>query len=139
MYKKIMVPVDLTHIEQLDKALATAADLSKQYAIPICYVGVAAAAPGAVAHDPAEFAEKLKQFEKLQAQAHGLPAATSAAFISHDPAVDLDATLLKAIQETGADLVVMASHIPGFPDYLFGSNAAYIAAHAKVSVMVIRH
>jgi nucleotide-binding universal stress UspA family protein len=139
MYKKIMVPVDLAHSKQLDKALTTAADLARHYAIPICYVGVTAAAPGAVAHDPTEFAEKLKQFETSQAQTFGLQAASSAAFISHDPAVDLDATLLKAIQETGADLVVMASHIPGFPDYLFASNAGYIAMHAKVSVMVVRH
>src|SRR3546814_14352707 len=31
MYKKIMVPVDLSHRERLEKAVATAADLSKCY------------------------------------------------------------------------------------------------------------
>ena len=138
MYTKIMVPIDLAHIEQLGKALTTAADLSKHYSIPICYVGVAAATPGSVAHDPAEFTAKLDQFEKSQTQAFNLQGASSATYISHDPAVDLDATLLKAISETGSDLVVMASHIPGFAEYLFSSNAGYIATHAKVSVLVIR-
>ena len=59
-------------------------------------------------------------------------------YTSHDPTADLDPTLMKAIEETGSDLVVVASHIPGFPEYLFASNAGYLAMHASVSVFVIR-
>jgi len=40
MYQKIMVPVDLAHVERLGKALGTATDLAKHYGIPVCYVGV---------------------------------------------------------------------------------------------------
>jgi nucleotide-binding universal stress UspA family protein len=36
MYSRIMVPVDLAHIERLEKALATAADLAKHYEITMC-------------------------------------------------------------------------------------------------------
>ena len=104
MYTKIMVPVDLTHVTQLEKALATAADLSKHYSIPICYVSVGAAAPGSVAHNPAEFAAKLEAFAHEQAIARGLSAVSSMAYTSHDPTVDLDQTLIKAIEETGSDL-----------------------------------
>ena len=138
MYKKIMVPVDLTHVEQLEKALATAADLSKHYSIPICYVSVSAVVPGPVAHNPAEFAEKLEEFAHEQARVRGLSEVSSVAYTSHDPTIDLDKTLLKAIEETDAGLVVMHSHIPGFPEYLFGSNAGYIAMHSQVSVLVVR-
>ena len=58
--------------------------------------------------------------------------------VSHDPAVDLDDSLMQAIADTGADLVVMASHVPGLPEHIFASNAGYLANHASVSVFVIR-
>jgi nucleotide-binding universal stress UspA family protein len=138
MYTKIMVPVDLTHVPQLDKALAAAADLSKHYSVPICYVSVTAATPGAIAHNPTEFAAKLDEFAKDQARLRGVENPTSKVYTSHDPSIDLDRQLIKAIEETGSDLVVMASHIPGFPEYLFASNAGYLAVHSKVSVLVIR-
>ena len=137
MYKKILVPVDLSHVERLDKALTTAADLSKHYGIPICYVGITTSQPSAVAHTPAEFAQKLKNFGKAQADKHGVDA-TTMALTSHDPAVDLDNRLMTAIDETGSDLIVMASHVPGLVDHIFASNAGYLAAYAKVSVLVVR-
>ena len=138
MYKKIMVPVDLVHIERLEKALVTASDLSKLYGIPVCYVGVSAALPSQIAHNPAEFTVKMEVFGKTQADKYDLQDVTTAAYISHDPAVDLDNTLMKAAEEIGADLVVMASHIPGLVEHIFASNAGYLASYAKVSVFVIR-
>lgn len=138
MYSKMMVPVDLAHEEPLEKALATAADLAKHYGIPVVYTGVSAATPGSVAHTPEEFRAKLEQFARDQAQSRGLKDTSAVAYTSHDPTIDLDQNLLRAIEETGADLVVMASHIPGFPEYLFASNAGYVAMHAKVSVFVVR-
>lgn len=137
MYKKILVPVDLDHVDRLDKALATAADLSKHYGVPVCYTGVTAATPGPVAHTPQEFAGKLEAFAKAEAGKHGIEASAKAC-VSDDPAVDLDGMLMQAIDDVGADLVVMASHVPGLPEHVFASNAGYLASHAKVSVFVIR-
>lgn len=137
MYKSIMVPVDLEHADRLAKALDSAADLSKHYRIPVCYVGITASTPGRVAHTPQEFAAKLEAFGKEQAARHGIEASTRTA-VSHDPAVDLDKILLKAVVDTGADLVVMASHVPGIPEHVFASNAGYLANHASVSVFVVR-
>src|SRR3546814_2391998 len=62
MYKKIMVPVDLSHRERLEKAVATAADLSKCYKVPAEMVAVTATAPGSVARNPEELADKLARF-----------------------------------------------------------------------------
>lgn len=138
MYHKIMVPVDLGHVERLEKALTTAADLSRHYGIPVSYVGVSAAAPGSIAHNPHEFEEKMTAFAREQAEKHGLADVSASACISHDPAVDLDATLLKAVRDDGADLVVMASHVPGLAEHLFASNAGYVALHAEASVFVVR-
>lgn len=137
MYSRIMVPVDLAHIERLEKALATAADLAKHYGIPVCYVGVTAATAGPVAHNPKEYAQRLEQFGRQEAGRRGIDGSVRA-YTSHDPAVDLDTTLIGAIHETGADLVVMASHVPGAAEHIFASNAGYLASHADVSVLVVR-
>lgn len=137
MYEKIMVPIDLAHIERLDKAVDTATDIAKHYRIPICFVGVTAETPTSVAHNPKEFAEKLREYGAAQAQSHGLEIET-AAYSSHDPAVDLDDRLIEAAKETGADLIIMASHVPGLPDHIFASNAGAVASHAAVSVFIVR-
>lgn len=137
MYTRLMVPVDLAHVEKLGKALTTAADLAKHYGIPICYVGIVAEPPGEVAHTPEAFASKLEQFGAAEARKHGVEA-TTRAVTSLDPAVNLHQTLVRTIVEVGADLVVMASHVPGLPEHLFASHAGYVASHAPVSVLVVR-
>jgi nucleotide-binding universal stress UspA family protein len=137
VYKQIMVPVDLAHIAKLEKALKTAADLSKLYRSPVCYIAVTAATPGSIAHNPAEFAERLEAFGRKQAEIHGHNATTKA-YMSHDPAVDLNDTLLAAVNEVGADLVVMASHIPGLVDYVWPSHGGKIASHSAASVFLVR-
>ncbi len=138
MYKHIMVPVDLAHAEQLQKALETAADLARLYKASVCYVGVTASTPSSVAHTPNEFTRKMEQFGQAQAAQYQLPNVSSASYISHDPSVDLDDTLMRAASETGADLVVMASHVPGLLEHVFASNAGYFASFSKVSVLVVR-
>jgi nucleotide-binding universal stress UspA family protein len=46
--------------------------------------------------------------------------------------------LLREAAEWGADLVVVGSHRPSMADYLLGSNAKTIVAHAPCSVLVVR-
>ena len=137
MYSKILVPVDLAHIDRLDKAITSATDLAKQYGIPLCFVGVTTELPSEVAHSSSEFTQKLQAFGAKQSQKHGLDIET-AAYPSHDPTIDLDKTLIKAANDNQADLIVMASHVPGFPEHIFASNAGAVASHAKVSVFVVR-
>ena len=137
MFSRIMAPVDLVHAERLVKALAVTADLAQHYDVPVTYVAVAAATPGPLGHNPAEFADRLAAFAAGQADAHGI-AATGLALTSHDPTTDLDDTLLKAIDEIGADLVVMASHIPNVADHVWPSNGGKLAGHASASVFVVR-
>ena len=91
-----------------------------------------------MAHDPDEFKARLDAFAAEQAEKHRVKS-TSAALISHDPTIDLDATLTKATTtDLGCDLVVMRSHQPGFIEYIVSSNAGFVASHASVSVLVAR-
>ncbi len=55
-----------------------------------------------------------------------------------DPAADLDRALDRELHELGVDLVVMASHLPGLRDYVFHSNAGFLASHTDLSVFVVR-
>ena len=137
MYKNIMVPVDLAHQKTLDKALAVATDLARHYGAALCVVGVTASQPSSVARSSAEYAEKLAAFAAQLSEKSGLKIETRAV-VSHDPARDLDSALGKAAGELGADLIVMASHVPSFAEHIFASNAGYLASHVERSVFIVR-
>jgi universal stress protein F len=137
MYKKIMVPVDLAHVEKLALALDTAAKLSKLYNAPVTYVGVTSSAPGPLGHNPAEYEKKLTDFIATQTSAHGIQA-DGKAVVSHDPAVDLDDALIKTANDTGSDLIIMATHIPNVADHFWPSNGGRLATHTNASVFLVR-
>jgi len=137
MYKKMLVPVDLAHVDKLDKALQTALDLAKHYNIPICYLGITPTMPTETAHSPEEYGQKLEAFAKEHGGSAGLDVSAKE-YVSHDPTRDLFKILTKAIDEQGCDVVVMASHVPGVQEHVFTSNAGYVASHADVSVFVVR-
>ncbi len=138
MFKLMMIPVDLRHTDQLQKALDLSADIAKHYDVPVCYVGVAGDVPTSIAHNAAEFEQKFRAFADEQAAKHGIKADCKV-FIGHDLVTDVDDVLLKAVDEIGADLVVMASHVPTITDYIWPSNGGKIAAHTKASVFIVRN
>jgi nucleotide-binding universal stress UspA family protein len=137
MYNRIVVPVDLAHSDKLTRALAAAADLSKHYHAEIYLLAVTTSAPTEVAHDPKEFSEELSKFAAAQGTALGVEFKSRSA-VSHDPAVDLSKVLDEQIHDLKADLVVMASHVPGFKDYIFASHSGYLASHTDLSIFVVR-
>lgn len=137
MYSDIMVPVSLAHLDQIGKALEVAADLARHYRAKVHYVGVTTTLPSEVAHNPAEFADKLRRFAADQGAAYGIDTQAHP-LTSHDPTADLDLTLCHAEEVIDVDLVVMASHLPGFADHFLGSHGSYIASHSKLSVFVVR-
>lgn len=137
MFNRIMAPVDLAHTDRLRRALDCAADLAKHYDAEITYVGVTSTTPGKVAHNPEEFAGKLDAFARDEAAKHGL-VAKAHSVIAHDPTTEVDDALMRATVEVDADLVVMASHVPGALDYIWPSNGGKLAEHAQCSVMVVR-
>ncbi|NOR31949.1 MAG: universal stress protein [Sulfitobacter sp.] len=137
MYSNIMIPVDLRHVEQMDRALSVAADIAKLYGAKVHIVGVGQSVPTKIAHTPAEYAEKLAAFAAGRSEVLGVTFAAHSE-VSHDPAVDLDHVLQHTADKMGIDLIVMASHVPGFAEHFISSNAGYIASHAKSSVLVVR-
>ncbi|MQX34988.1 universal stress protein [Roseospira navarrensis] len=137
MYSRIMVPVDLAHEDAMTKAMDQAADLSRLYDIPVIIVGVTVSQPTSVAHNADEYTAKLEAFTTAHAERTGV-GMESHPVIDHDPAVDLDAVLRDQCHTLGANLVVMASHVPRFSDVIFGSHADAFVRHGDVSVFVVR-
>ncbi|MGY6703126.1 universal stress protein [Roseinatronobacter sp.] len=137
MYRKVIFPVDLTHVDHLSKALQTAIDLATHYKAEICFVGVTGTTPTALAHNPQEYETKLRAFADEQGKAHGLE--TSICMRSSpDPTIDTDKTLLAAIKDLGGDLVVMQTHAPTAMDYIWAGHGDTIAAHSSASVFLVR-
>ena len=137
MFKTIMVPVDLRHAPASGKALSIAADFARNGNGTVVCVGVTSPGPGPLGHTPAEFEDRLRRFAAEQGAALGLELGAHAV-VSADPATELDRVLQKAIGTLGADLVVMATHVPGFAEYLWASHGGHLAAHSTVSVFLVR-
>lgn len=137
MFSKIMVPVDLAHPEQLTKTFGVVAELVKKFGAEAHLVGVTMSSPSGIARTPEIFAQKLNDFALQRSNELGVHFEAHTE-ISHDIRVDLDDVLERAAEKIGADLIVMASHVPGFAEHLFASNAGYLASHASLSVLVVR-
>ncbi len=137
MFKKIVVPVDLAHKEALSKALQVGRDLAKVNSAELHLVGVTTETPGPLAHTPQEYGAKLAAFAKSLSAEYGITVHPHPV-TSQDLKIDLERDIMRACDAIGADLVVIASHVPGLAEYVFSSNAGYLASHAKISVFVVR-
>lgn len=137
MFSKIMVPVDLAHASSLAKALKVAGTLAGTYDAEVCYVGVTTSAPSSAARTPDEFASKLEGFAAGEGKSHGVKT-SSRMIVSHDPSVQMNRELESEVADFGADLVVMATHVPGAADYVWSGHGAHLAAHSEVSVLLVR-
>ncbi|MEM7059171.1 MAG: universal stress protein [Pseudomonadota bacterium] len=137
MYKKIMVPVDLEHTELLSGALSVASQLAEANGGELIFAGVHGGPPSSVAHGPEEYAKALDGFAHSQPYAQ-IGKVSSLPIYSHDVGVEVATSLVKAAQDHQMEVIVMASHMPGWAEHVFHSNAGYVACHAPMSVFVVR-
>lgn len=134
MYKNILVPVDLSHPEPAEKTLKIAraiggADgrITLLHVLPEIPAFVAGEMPEGVLNRNLERAHK-----ELEAFGKG---AGAKAEVRHGHA---PTAILEFAGESGADLIVVASHRPGLQDYFLGSTAARVVRHAQCAVLVDR-
>jgi nucleotide-binding universal stress UspA family protein len=137
MFKKIMVPVDLAHFDVIEPSLQVAADQARHYGAEVCYVAVTATTPGPVARTPEEYRRKLEAFARERARVHG-QAVSARVITSPDPVADLDDVLVDAIDDVGADLVIMATHPPTHLDVVIPAHGGKVATHTRASVFLVR-
>ncbi|SDE14194.1 universal stress protein [Limimaricola pyoseonensis] len=137
MFKSIAIPIDLRHLDQMQRALAVGADLARHFGATITYLSATPSAPSSVARTPEQFAQKLQAFAAEQFP-DGAVRTETHSFIVNDPTGDLDHALLEEIRTLDPDLVIMASHRPGVGDYFWPSHGGRIASHAPATVMLVR-
>lgn len=135
MYMNIIVPVAFDDAHNPDTALNVTRSLAAEGA-KVTLVHVMADVPGyAVSYMPPGYSDELRKtlqdsLTKLAAEfgnAEGI-------LREGNPANEI----LALAEEIDADCIVIASHRPGFGDYLIGSTAARVVRHAHCSVMVLR-
>jgi nucleotide-binding universal stress UspA family protein len=141
MYKKILVPVDLSEPEMTTLALEPALALAKispdaslrlinvQPLVPVAFVD----------YIPPNFDEEMRESaEKDLAEVTGkvsLPRERVSSVVRFGAVYP---EVLAEAEDWGADLIVLGSHRPTMSTYLLGSNATTIVRHAKCSVLVVR-
>lgn len=141
MYDDILLPVDLGDESSWRAALRAALELRRT---PDSRLHVMTVVPGmgsawVAGFFPDGFEEKA--LEKANADmaafvAGNVPDGVTARTIVASGTIY--ERILETAERVGADLIVMASHRPGFRDYLLGPNAARVVRHAPTSVMIVR-
>ncbi len=136
MYKTIIVPIDLTHAEQGKPMLEVAKSLGDKGA-KVVLINVVEDVPARVTAElPAGAHEKIIEHAKTELKAMAAGAGADAEAVvrdGHPPTA-----IIGLAEELEADLIIVASHRPGWQDYLLGSTAARVVRHAQCSVLVVR-
>lgn len=141
MYKKILVPVDLSEPEMTELALDAAVALARgtpgaelrlinvQPLVPVAFVD----------YIPPNFDEEMRQAAEKDlsdlASKVDLPPGRVSSLVRFGAVYP---EVLAEAEDSGADLIVVGSHRPTMATYLLGSNAKTIVRHAKCSVLVVR-
>lgn len=138
MYKRILVPVDLDHVQTLTTALDLAAKMAQDGNGSLILVGVVDAAPTATTRtDGDRIADALATFSKEQSDKYGIKIVDHVQ-LRGDLHVNVGKDIVTAAKDNSCDLIVMASHVPGLKEHIIASNAGYVASHAPMSVFVVR-
>ncbi|MDD9717618.1 universal stress protein [Dinoroseobacter sp. PD6] len=138
MYTRILVPVDLDNADKLTKALDLAGQTAKAHGAEVIYVDVVDAVPTTSTRTEGQKAgARLAQFAADQGLAHDIKTRGHVT-LRGDLSLNVGADILKAARDTKADLIVMATHMPGLKEYFLSSNAGYVATHAPITVTVVR-
>lgn len=139
MYSRILVPVDLDHVETLARALDLVSQTAKENGATVVYVNVVDAVPTTSTRTEGDrMAERLKAFVAGQAEKYGVQADDHVA-LRGDLHLNVGKDIIKAAEDANCDLIIMASHVPGMKEHILSSNAGYVASHAPMSVHVVRY
>lgn len=140
MFEVILAPVDVNQMEAAAASLAIARELAERHNAKIVLLNVLYEMPVYVAaqlprsvHDKALTDANSTLTKMVEDQK--LPPETEVLVREGHPS----RTILEVAKETGAGVIVIASHDPGIADYLLGSVASHVVRHAHCSVMVVRN
>ncbi len=136
MYTNIIIPVDLGHVERL-KPMVDAARLLGGEDATVTLINVVENLPAFIAAElPSDLTARSMEDARarLEETVADLGISAEIDVCSGHPAT----AILESAKDRKADLIIIASHRPGFGDFLIGSTAARVVRHAQCSVHVVR-
>ncbi|QMI07179.1 universal stress protein UspF [Citrobacter sp. RHB25-C09] len=142
MYRSVLVPIDVTEVDltrQLIPQVEAHAKTAQVHFLAVIpsvpfYASLGLAYSGEF---PDKNGIKEKALEKLDeiVQQFNIPEGRVQKHIVYGPPKD---QILKLADSLSADLIIIASHRPGFSTYLLGSTASAVVRHAQCPVLVVR-
>lgn len=142
MYKTILLTIDVNAATSWNKALPQAVELCRAWgaALHVLCVVPNYGMPLVEGFFPEDYQKKAHA--KAQADLDALVKAHVPAELAAKARVrtgTVHEEILASLRETGADLVIMASHAPDqLRDFLVGSNADRVVRRSPVSILVVR-
>lgn len=136
MYRKIIVAVDATQLEKAERIFRKAATLLDEGGT-LLLLNVVEDMPGYLVSDlSVDLAVKARQDaeQTLVDLRQTIGTAAEIEIRQGSPAREI----LAAAQEEGADLIIVASHVPDLSNYFIGATADRIVRHATCSVLIDR-
>lgn len=135
MYKNILVPIAFDEDHKPEQALKVARSLAEPGA-RITLLHVLADVPAyAISYMPPGYKEELRVTIQAAMDKYAAEFENGKALIRSGNAPN---EILSEAEEAKSDCIIIASHRPGFGDYLIGSTAARVVRHAHCSVVVLR-
>lgn len=141
MFSDILLAVDLGAPESQEKAVGIAVEQAKAFGARLHVVTIVPNFNSSIVAGffPEDFEEKALATAREHLHAYcekHIPAEVNVQHIVGHGTIYHE--IVKAAEETGCGLIIMASHRPELSDILLGPNAANVVRHANCSVMVIR-
>jgi|SRR5579875_315275 nucleotide-binding universal stress UspA family protein len=140
MFKRILIPIDLTDLTISKPALDVSAEFALKSNGELRLMTVETLLPASfMEYVPPEFdkTQEERALRALEQISAGLDYPKKN--ISHTVRFGgIYVEILAEADEWGADLIVIGSHRPSMATYLIGSNAKTVVRHAKCSVLVVR-
>ncbi len=139
MFKKVLVPVDVSLPDEARKILSAAKSLSAPWD---CELHVMTVLPDIGMPIVGSFFDENFEDEAIAAAREELHAAVDETGIQpaklYLHAGTVYDRVIKLSRKIDADLIMISANSPELKDYLLGSNAARIVRHSKSSVLVLR-
>jgi nucleotide-binding universal stress UspA family protein len=140
MYKRILVPVDLSDTELAKPAIDAAKTMADAAGGSVRLLNVLAMTPVMLAeYVPPDFdtQQRTSAEEALAiiARESGFAPDKVSSVVRQG---GIYHEILEEAKAMGADLIVMSSHRPAMRTYFLGSNAGHVVRYAKCSVLVVR-
>ena len=140
MFKKILVPIDVSQSDSGEASFKIASGLAGKTGAKLILLNVIGDIPNLVANQlPSNYTETMEKSsaEALEevASRNGLASGSYELQTSHGQIYD---KIIEAAEKGGVDLIVIASHQPELSNYLLGSTAGKVVRHAHCSVLVVR-